>query len=1019
MIIQGELKMKKHVIILLLIFIFILSFNIIAQDFELKEDDLDIETNIVLLSFYTNEEVVKSNYFFEILYFQEDDYILIPINLLSQSIDLEVIFDRLSSIIAVKNPNNDKQIKVDIRDRTYINFPEWNQEPPVIYENDFFVSEKAIMYLLDAEVNWLPNYQEVEIRGEFGEEKAVEEGIIDEAIKEEIIKEREEEILKNKRTFSLGSINYKLEFDYRKRNVYSDGLSLKEIVSIFGRAGDWAISLREEGRLDLINKENELSLPFIKAKYQDENKLIILGDTNFNFENTIGKKNLRGLYFRSPTQLNLNLVPTIDISGETVPNSSVELIVNQRSPLNYQVKEDGKYIFEDIRLELKILNRLKLTITKPDGSIEIIDKKVTAVEKLLNKGTKEFEALGGIYKNNINDVFNGRIAGLRGALAVNEDLSVHGEGSYYDTDYLEDYEAFISSNIGLAYRLMDNTVVSFDWYYGDYNGEQESGYTANIHYAYNKGYIDGYYFYISENLSKLVDENSGKEQRIMAVYNLNDKWAIEPTVGTYESLDPDNPLKSKFIRLKLKNTNGWGYYLALLGSYEQIDTDYMVTLGNMNYLLPGTNNRYGAGIEYRQFREKYKLDTEVSFYNNTVNLPENLELNYNDIDYSIDFYQIITNDLLFTGDIRNEYQQDESRIYNRDEEIRLRLRYYLSDQTSFTLAAKDLYMDSTNYEERIYSALLNSYISDNISLQGKYSIVDSSNFLEYTELEVNASYNFNNNGYINIFANYIKPEEELLNTQISYGAGYNYLFDDMREIEVTAGKNYESPLSSVYEYYFTISYSHALSYSDKGVLNSRFNKNSHNSYVAGYVYLDENDNGKFDQNEETIPDIEMRLDNLTTTTNDKGLFRFDPMFADNYILNFNYRNLSADYTPITEEKLVVLRENENIFENFGLTLNGSIKGKVFLDKNNNGIEDEGDEPLSWIGITLGDNKYDYTDIRGEFYFENVSLGTHVIKIIDESIPTSLDIQGNSEITINISKEQLDIDNLKIPFIYGF
>lgn len=1012
-------RMKKILTIILLLISIFLSIHVVAQEFDLKSDELDIETSIVLLNFYKEEKVTKSNYFFEILNIEEKEYILLPVNLLSNQIDLVVIFDRTNNLLTVKNPKNEKNVKIDLSEKKYLNFSEWNTQPPIIYNNDFYISKNVIAYLLDSEIDWRPRNQEVAIIGDF-EKEDTQLSIVDEDQKKELIRENKEKIYSPDNLYSIGSINYKVTLDYRDSNYY-DSLSFKEIFSIFGRANNWALSLREEAEIDLDDNISKIDIPLIKAEYRDENKLIILGDTQFRFNNTIGENTLRGFYFRHPDRLSVKIIPMINISGEAEPGSQIKLYVNNTFRKEDIIGKEGKYFFEDVVLNLKVLNRILIEILEPNGETIIIDKKITAAEKLLHEGTKELEVLGGLYKKESTNIdYDGLLTGLKGGVALNKNLSLNIEASYFDKIYMDVDEKYISSNIGLAYRLIDNTIVTIDWFYGDYDGLEEEGYKLNIHYAFNRGYVDGYYFHIPENLSKLISENPGEQKIIAGIYNLNNKWSIEPRVGIFESLDISTPFKNEYIRIKLRRANGWENYFALMGSYENIEKNYNMNIEGTNYILPGINERTGSGFEVRRYREGFKIIGNTNVYDNNITLDSQLDLNYQDIDYSIDFYKTILNDLLLSGRMETEYEDHSDKKYNQDTEKELRLRYNIFNNTFLTLQGKESDIETQSIKEKRYNITLNSYLTDNINLVGQYSRINTGEVFNYEEYNINTGYSFNNNlGYVNIFANYVMPEDTNYNDQLSYGIGYSKIFNNESELDVNLGKTYESVLDNDYEYYATVSFAQAFAFTKNKTLNTRFNNSEHRSFVAGYVYLDENNNGIFDKGEETLPDIEMRLDNMTVKSNEDGLYRFNPLFADVYTLNFNFRNLYADYTPVTREKFIRVKENENIFINFGLTLNGSVSGKLFLDKNNNGFKDNNDEALSWIGVTLDGVKYDYTDERGEFYFENVTLGVHEIEIISESIPHSLEVAESVSRNIFITKEELDVNNLDIPLYYSF
>ena len=137
-----------------------------------------------------------------------------------------------------------------------------------------------------------------------------------------------------------------------------------------------------------------------------------------------------------------------------------------------------------------------------------------------------------------------------------------------------------------------------------------------------------------------------------------------------------------------------------------------------------------------------------------------------------------------------------------------------------------------------------------------------------------------------------------------------------------------------------------------------------------------------------------------------------------YTLNFDFNSLDADYTPVTKEKVIRVKKNENMAFNYGLTMNGSVSGMVFIDKNANGKKDGDEEPLQWIGFTLNE-KTIYTDKRGEFYFENIPLGEHSLTIIKESLPKGMVSKVGNSFKVKIRKEDLDVRDIFIPLVYNF
>ena len=157
--------------------------------------------------------------------------------------------------------------------------------------------------------------------------------------------------------------------------------------------------------------------------------------------------------------------------------------------------------------------------------------------------------------------------------------------------------------------------------------------------------------------------------------------------------------------------------------------------------------------------------------------------------------------------------------------------------------------------------------------------------------------------------------------------------------------------------------------------------------IKGIVYLDENGNGQFDEWEKRLPGITILIDGRSATTNADGEYTFNYVQPGIYRVDFNPRSLPADYTPVTGEQVIRIRENEHFFLDFGVTLNGSISGLVFVDANGDGVRNEGETVLGMVGVCLDQNAATtFTNADGFFFFEGIPLGAHRISLSPESLP---------------------------------
>src|SRR5665648_342622 len=65
---------------------------------------------------------------------------------------------------------------------------------------------------------------------------------------------------------------------------------------------------------------------------------------------------------------------------------------------------------------------------------------------------------------------------------------------------------------------------------------------------------------------------------------------------------------------------------------------------------------------------------------------------------------------------------------------------------------------------------------------------------------------------------------------------------------------------------------------------------------------------------------------------------------------------------------------------------GTIIGKVFNDRNENGIQDEGEKGISGITLVMEDGTYVSVDEEGKYSIPSAKPGRHLLKILKETIP---------------------------------
>ncbi|MGM0602258.1 MAG: hypothetical protein ACQESS_02965, partial [Bacillota bacterium] len=970
----------KKVLFSFLVILLLLVIPVNAQD--IKEDKPEIETNIVLLTLFdiNKEQVYKKDDFFELFYFYDEDYVLLPANLIVPYLEVELNFNRELSLLTLYKGN--REVKVDLKDRKYLDHSEWDDWVPIIYGGEFYLTKEVFSYLTGYKIDWINSMQELYIEGEFIEELS-QEDITDAEELEEEYKKEEKEILGDEERFQLSSVHYRIGINYEEE-IFD--LETKEIygdLNFYGRSGNWAYYLNNDLSYDLNSEEIDYDLERIKFKYQENNKLIIIGDHSMNLENTLGGKDMQGIYFSIPDKLSYKLIPYTQLSLDLKKDDEISIYVNGKLFKSQTIKSDGLYTFNNIELRSKYLNKIEVVIIDKKGEQKIITKYLSGSSDIIQPGIKETELFAGRHRddNYSEDEWEGYFAGVKSNYALNSSISAHTESFIYNEDELEledrdSDDEILSSITGISFRFTNSAVVNLDWLNAGEMKNIESGAQANIIYSFLRGYIEGLYLYIPPTVEQYTEKEEGENASVNLRWDLNSRWSINPSIGRVSTLE-DRLDKSDYYNFKIIYNPGWRNYNSLSLYYEENESEFLIRNNNNQlFLIAGDKIREGILLKNNIYGNSFRISSDLRYYDNQIEILDIYEDNYQEIEADLGFYKRFGNYLLLSLNYSGEQERDDEGVRYYDREYDGQLRLSFAERSSLTLGASRDYEESENGTDEIDNEdnerieeeaflRLNYFFNRDFSLTGELKDYSSEFRINYQSLYLSGNYYFPNNpGYIQLFGEYIIPEEG--ENGISFGAVFDKIRNDDSEIRLEIGREYSDYLNNDYEDYVMASYAHAFSFIGDEIKPSRFTDFEPRPIVAGYVYLDENYNGIMDAGEKKLANMPMRLGSMTALSGDDGMYIFKPYFKDLYMLNFDYRNLRADYTPITDDILVKIKDNQNIVQNFGVTINGTVEGKIFIDKNANGIKDEEDEDLMWGGVELkGLNKKDYTNARGE------------------------------------------------------
>ncbi len=214
-----------------------------------------------------------------------------------------------------------------------------------------------------------------------------------------------------------------------------------------------------------------------------------------------------------------------------------------------------------------------------------------------------------------------------------------------------------------------------------------------------------------------------------------------------------------------------------------------------------------------------------------------------------------------------------------------------------------------------------------------------------------------------------------------------------------------------------IDFGRASSSHKKAGLQTSFNPE--NSIIKGVVFLDLNQNGKMDEGEQGVPDIEISFKNLfNISSNNNGEYVATGLAPRRYILGIDKNSLPFIYSP-TGNNISVDVKREKVYKvNLGvINTPGSISGNITVKK-----EEELNSDI--IVLLLDKNgkevKYTTTDSTGSYYIGSIPPGDYTV-VVDKNYLDYKGMQMSSEVghKVNIPlrlDDFVDIENLDIKLI---
>ncbi|MEF8798565.1 MAG: SdrD B-like domain-containing protein, partial [Candidatus Bipolaricaulota bacterium] len=157
--------------------------------------------------------------------------------------------------------------------------------------------------------------------------------------------------------------------------------------------------------------------------------------------------------------------------------------------------------------------------------------------------------------------------------------------------------------------------------------------------------------------------------------------------------------------------------------------------------------------------------------------------------------------------------------------------------------------------------------------------------------------------------------------------------------------------------------------------------------VEGWIFVDENGNGRRDEGEEGVSRALLSLDGRSALSGDSGKFAFPPVSPGEYEVGIE--EVETGLKPTIETPVSVRVEaGERPVVEIPLQPRSWVRGLVFDDENQNGRRDQGESGMGGIEISImgkGEKMSVRSGSNGRFVVD-LTPGTYQLELQEESLP---------------------------------
>jgi len=975
----------------------------------------ELDTSVVCLTLVSKAGIVEKNQFFEL--FDFGTYVLVPLNSLPTRLGLEIEYLRNQGLVVVSSADKERQVKIKLKEAEYLVADKnvWEKQPPVVLKGSFYVTSSLIEFLAKVKLEWDVGKQELIIYGDWV--------ITSSQTKQGNSNFNQPEDTSNAlqgADYGLSLLSYQSSTYYQLNNYGETILKENFQLRADGRIGAWATSLGGIFSRDFVSQESAAELSLIRATYHENQHLIILGDSSFDLQQTMGKRDLRGFLYMYPDYQGENeLLITTTVTGAAQPGDKVTLFVNGLQMQEEIIaEEETSYRFIMVPLLAKRTNLVKILIENATGKVEII-KRVTADSRILQKAEQQYLLAYGKYREPDELLWQGEMGGFRTHWGLSDRFTLSTETvRFIPENKNPQYGMVFGSGVKLAESLM----FFGDWLAGGAETHVVQGWKANLVQSFSKGYLELAGFYVPPEVGENLQVRWGEGYTLLTEWNLNKNWSLLISGEKSNALPGMNEYQLQ--QGKARVGYAWGE--------------------NSNHLLSGTFVK--KSLLFQEIEQGRTLLEDTSSLIGEYQLRENGNVFKNQVVYSNSNFRSTNGELLNKIDVLGLYSEnlyaltpslwlglslDGSETWMNQKSAKMEL---MTDTQLKYLWGKNslIGLGTTKWQSQLGSSELELFewkisgigqfeLNPRLNSQTKISLINNRFMGQYLTARNNLNYSLNSNqtgltGWLEYSIFYNFKNQSLWQG----GLGVRHQFRNGLELNLNAEHVFEDPWGITQSNLLSLTLSQSIGFVGKTIHSFAYTDAQEISFVTGIVYLDENGNGKYDHGERLLPEIEMKLDGKVAKTDVKGRYAFYGLDPGLYRVGFNFKKLEADYTPLIGEQLFKVKSNQNFTLDFGLTINGVINGRFFLDRNANGHLDQDEKGLELVGVVLDDGKRKvFTDNDGTFTFENVPLGVHQLTVITDTLPQEMSLNNQGKVEIQVTKEDLDHNNLMFAIVYKF